>query len=75
MRPTSAAQIAEKVVRLVSQPVILSDGQQAAVGASIGIALYPNHGEDIAQLINYADEAMYRVKNTGKDGFGFATLQ
>jgi len=53
----------------------LSDGQQATVGASIGIALYPDHGEDIAQLIKYADEAMYRVKSTGKDGFGFATLQ
>jgi len=69
-----AARIAEKVVHLVSQPVILNHDQQATVGASVGIALYPDHGEDIDQLIKQADQAMYQVKNTGKNGFGFAIL-
>jgi len=39
---------------------------------SVGIALYPDNGEDINELIKLADEAMYRVKNGGKNGFAFA---
>jgi diguanylate cyclase (GGDEF)-like protein/PAS domain S-box-containing protein len=68
--PENAAQIAEKVIKLVSQPVIFNK-QQAVVGTSIGIALFPEHGEDIDQLIKLADEAMYKVKNAGKNGFCF----
>ncbi|MGD0280314.1 MAG: diguanylate cyclase, partial [Smithella sp.] len=68
--PDNAAQIAEKVIQLVSKPVFFK-GQKTAVGASIGIALYPDHGEDMDQLIKLADEAMYKVKNAGKNGFCF----
>jgi diguanylate cyclase (GGDEF)-like protein/PAS domain S-box-containing protein len=69
--PENAAQIAEKVIQLASQPVIFK-GQQAVIGTSIGIALFPEHGEDMDQLIKQADEAMYIVKNAGKNGFSFA---
>lgn len=68
--PENAAQIAQKVIKLVSQPVIFNK-QQAVVGTSIGIALFPDHGEDMEQLIKLADEAMYKVKNAGKNGFRF----
>lgn len=68
--PENASQIAEKVIQLVSRPVIFN-GQQAIVGASIGIALFPGDSEDMDQLIKQADEAMYRVKNAGKNGFRF----
>ena len=67
----NATQIAEKVIRLVSQPVIIN-GRQAVVSTSIGIALYPDHGEEMDRLIKQADEAMYRIKNAGKNGFRFA---
>ena len=68
--PENVAQIAEKVIQLVSQPIIFND-QQAVVGTSIGIALFPDHGEDMDQLIKQADEAMYKVKNSGKNNFRF----
>ena len=68
--PENVAQIAEKVIHLVSQPIIFS-GRQAAISASIGIALYPDDDTDMDQLIKKADEAMYRVKKTGKNGFCF----
>ena len=68
--PENAAQIAEKVIQLVSQPVIIKE-QRVVVGASIGIALFPDHGEDMDQLIKQADKAMYSVKNAGKNGFRF----
>jgi len=68
--PENAAQIAEKVIQLVSQPVTINE-KQAVVGASIGIALFPDHASDMDQLIKIADEAMYEVKNAGKNGFRF----
>jgi diguanylate cyclase (GGDEF)-like protein/PAS domain S-box-containing protein len=68
--PENASQIAEKVIHLVSQPIIYKR-EQAVVGTSIGIALYPDNGEDMDQLIRQADEAMYRIKKAGKNGFCF----
>jgi diguanylate cyclase (GGDEF)-like protein len=37
------------------------------IGASIGIAIYPDHGEDIDELIKNADNIMYNVKNSNKN--------
>jgi diguanylate cyclase (GGDEF)-like protein len=65
-----AAKIAQKVLKLVSRPVQI-EGQKLSVSASIGIAFYPDHSEDINALIKLSDEAMYRVKNSGKNGFAF----
>ncbi len=69
--PKIAEQIAGKVINIVSSPIVFNGGQ-ASVGASIGIALYPNDGQDIDQLIKQADKAMYRAKNSGKNSFRFA---
>jgi diguanylate cyclase (GGDEF)-like protein/PAS domain S-box-containing protein len=66
-----AARIAKKIIQSVSRPVAFNR-QPAAVSASIGIAFYPDQGEDMEKLIKQADDAMYRVKNTGKNGFAFA---
>jgi diguanylate cyclase (GGDEF)-like protein/PAS domain S-box-containing protein len=68
--PDNVVQVAEKVLQLVSQPVIF-EGQKAVVSTSIGIALFPDHSEDMDKLIKLADEAMYKVKNAGKNGFRF----
>jgi diguanylate cyclase (GGDEF)-like protein/PAS domain S-box-containing protein len=71
--PENVAQIAEKVIHLVSQPIILN-GRQAVVSASIGIALFPDDGTNMDQLIKKADEAMYKVKKAGKNGFCFINI-
>ncbi len=39
------------------------------VSLSIGIALYPQHGTDVEELLKYADIAMYKVKEAGKKGY------
>ena len=65
-----ASRIAGKIIDVVSRPININ-GNQAAVGASIGIALYPSDGEDMDELIKKADEAMYRIKKAGKNGFVF----
>ena len=41
------------------------------IGASIGISLYPDDTKNIEQLIKYADEAMYKIKKSGKNGVMF----
>lgn len=72
--PENAIQIARKVIGVVSQPIIYNGGQ-AMVGSSIGIALCPNDAQDMEQLIKKADDAMYKIKKTGKNGFCFFNEQ
>jgi len=65
--------IAGTILELLERPFSLAAGVDAAISASIGIAMYPADGEDEASLIRYADAAMYRVKETGRNGFEFFT--
>ncbi|MBV8666368.1 MAG: EAL domain-containing protein [Burkholderiaceae bacterium] len=65
-----AAAIAGKFVESMQGAFALSE-HQVHVSASIGIAVYPDHGETIDDLLRHADMAMYQVKGTGKNGFSF----
>ena len=49
------------------------DGHEAALTASIGIALYPDDATDAGSLVKYADTAMGRAKDAGRDGYRFFT--
>ncbi|APE31903.1 diguanylate cyclase [Halomonas aestuarii] len=53
--------IVEKIRAVLDQPLDL-DGRPLVVSASIGSALYPEHGENIDQLFNHADAGMYTMK-------------
>jgi diguanylate cyclase (GGDEF)-like protein/PAS domain S-box-containing protein len=66
-----AGRVAKKLIRIVSQPVAVGSAH-LSIGCSIGIATYPTNGGNIDQLIKLADDAMYSVKNAGKNGFAFA---
>jgi predicted signal transduction protein with EAL and GGDEF domain len=56
-----AVQLAERIDRALTGPVMLG-GVEVDVTASIGIALYPEHGEDVSTLLKRADVAMYDAK-------------
>jgi diguanylate cyclase (GGDEF)-like protein/PAS domain S-box-containing protein len=60
--------MAEKILASLNEPFTL-DGHDLHIGASIGIAIYPDGGTNIDSLIKNADIAMYRAKNGGKNGF------
>ncbi|MDQ7069119.1 MAG: GGDEF domain-containing protein [Sulfurimonas sp.] len=45
--------------------------ERLSVGVSIGVAIYPEHGENDTQLLSSADSAMYEAKKDGKDCFHF----
>lgn len=61
-------QVAEKILESIKEPFRLGE-HDIHIGASIGVAIYPEGGNTLDALIKNADIAMYRVKNTGKDGF------
>jgi diguanylate cyclase (GGDEF)-like protein/PAS domain S-box-containing protein len=50
------------------QPPFMIDGLPIAVEASIGVALYPEHGRDADSLLQRADVAMYAAKQSGRSG-------
>lgn len=62
-----APAVAMKVLKALETPLAI-DGQSMDVAASIGIALYPAHGDDAASLLRAADVAMYTAKRN-KGGF------
>ena len=66
-RPGAEA-VAQKIVTNLSAPFTL-DGREIRIGASVGIALFPEHGETAADLIRNADRAMYEVKDSGRNGY------
>lgn len=68
-----ALNIAEKVLNRVSMPYRLATGE-AKIGASIGVAIYPDHGQEYDALLTAADDAMYAVKESGKNGVVLANV-
>ncbi len=57
-----AARIADKILDAMRDPVPLADGHALQPSVSIGIALYPEHGDAMDALMAAADAAMYRAK-------------
>lgn len=55
---------AERILTCLREPFLVA-GHEVEVGASIGIASYPLHGDDIQPLLKEADNAMYRAKRRG----------
>lgn len=69
--PESLKKVAENVLQSLKAPII-AGGQEIQIGASIGIALWPNDGGDVNSLVGAADTAMYQVKMNGKGTYRFA---
>ena len=65
-----AQRAAERVLAAVLEPFDLGTAK-ASLSTSIGIALFPAHGEDAQSLMQRADTAMYRAKRAGKNSFQF----
>jgi diguanylate cyclase (GGDEF)-like protein len=59
-----AVETARALVDFIVAPIIV-EGKPLMVGASIGIAVFPNHGRDAEVLLAAADSAMYDAKHSG----------
>ncbi|WP_271272160.1 bifunctional diguanylate cyclase/phosphodiesterase [Aliamphritea hakodatensis] len=65
-----AVTIAQKLLDCFTAPFTIGE-QQIFAGASIGIAIYPEHGHTSELLLRNADAAMYQAKRNGKNAFAF----
>lgn len=62
-------EIAIRIQKILKKPFVYN-GESLIIGASIGISIFPEHGEELDTLINNADLAMYEVKKNG--GYDYA---
>lgn len=67
----SVEALGERLLATIAGP-IRAAGELCQVGASIGVILYPDHGNNGKALIESADHAMYAVKRSRKNGLRFA---
>jgi diguanylate cyclase (GGDEF)-like protein len=67
---SDAKSVAQKILQTCSKPFRLDDHERH-VTTSIGISLYPTDGQEEDALIKAADSAMYRAKQSGRNGFHF----
>ena len=68
--PETYATVAQKVIAHLSQPMELA-GTTVHSGVSLGIACFPHDGNTAADLMKYADMAMYEAKSAGRGTFRF----
>ncbi len=66
------ARVARKVLSLLCQPIMI-ERHVLHVTTSIGIAVYPDDGDDVTALLKNADAAMYMAKKEGRNGFHYFT--
>ncbi len=59
--------IARKLAADLQRPYLIG-GRNVSAGASIGVAIYPDHAQSPTDLLSLADAAMYRAKSRGKGG-------
>jgi diguanylate cyclase (GGDEF)-like protein/PAS domain S-box-containing protein len=71
---SSLITVLERVLEEVGRPITLA-GREFHVGASMGVALYPNDGDDAQLLLKHADVAMYAAKDRGRNNFQFFTRE
>ena len=63
--------LVSKVIQAVAQPYSIQ-GRSVNITASVGVGIYPAHGEEAAALMKSADLALYEAKRTGKNNYRIA---
>lgn len=73
--PERIREVALRIIASLSEPVPIDDlhpqGPVCALGASIGVCEFPDMAATPAEVIDYADRAMYEVKRSGRNGYSF----
>ncbi|MEP1444909.1 MAG: EAL domain-containing protein [Paraglaciecola sp.] len=60
--------VANRIIETIKKPIHITDSE-ILITASIGIACYPENGNNTTSLLSHADTAMYQAKNAGKNQF------
>lgn len=64
--------LAQKLINATKEPFFIAD-DTFYLSSSVGISMYPSDAESVESLLKYADAAMYRAKDNGRDSFQFYT--
>lgn len=68
---TEVEQFGESLLTELAKPFYIK-GEGIYISASVGISFYPTNGDSLDALLNAADQAMYELKNKGRNGLNFA---
>lgn len=68
--PEDASLLGEKILKTVCGAILMND-QRLYVSGSVGISFYPQDATDAQSLLKYADTAMYRAKEEGRNNYQF----
>ncbi|MGX9418818.1 diguanylate cyclase domain-containing protein [Vibrio sp. WJH972] len=67
--PLSVENVISTILRNLIKPINISQSEPVVIGASLGVVLTSRHGNDRDTLVKSADEAMYLVKQNGRNGY------
>jgi diguanylate cyclase (GGDEF)-like protein/PAS domain S-box-containing protein len=71
-KESNAVETSRRILTEFAKPINIH-GNEFFINASLGITIYPDDGEDVLTMVKNADLAMYRVKETGKNGYQMFT--
>ena len=71
---SDASYISQKIIEVFREPFSV-EGHTIYLSCSIGISIYPDDGLLVNDLLKYADNAMYKAKDEGRDNFQFYTKE
>ncbi|GAB6068805.1 hypothetical protein JCM13664_21260 [Methylothermus subterraneus] len=71
--PEDAGRVAADLIDAIERPWRLSPEIEVRIGVSLGIAVYPDHGDDPSLLLQHADAALYQAKAQGRGQFCYFT--
>ncbi|MGZ4969345.1 MAG: sensor domain-containing protein [Methylobacter sp.] len=70
-QPEDAARVAKEIIADLTKPFGLNQNDSVQIGVSIGISLYPQHGDTPELLMDHADAALYQAKDAGRGCFAY----
>jgi len=68
--PHDVSNVCQKIIESIKKPIHIGT-HSLYISASIGVSMYPKDSEAIEDLIKFADAAMYKAKEEGRDNFQF----
>jgi diguanylate cyclase (GGDEF)-like protein/PAS domain S-box-containing protein len=69
---THSISVAEKIIQTISEPIVTEENK-LQITVSIGIVMFPDDNDQIINLMKLADNAMYKVKKSGRNNYQFVT--
>ncbi|MDH5552058.1 MAG: EAL domain-containing protein [Nitrosomonas sp.] len=69
-----AGTVAQKILGVLIKPYPIN-GKELHIGGSVGIALFPDDGNNVSTLLKHSDVAMYHAKASGRNNYQFFTPQ